>query len=117
MVCDRVAILVDGLVARQGTLDELTEETVEYRITFSGEPQPIGGKLRELGASVDGNAVMLPGHDVGKVNELIDLMRGAGLLIESVQPQRFSLEDILAQVLAGRSTAAPTVPLAKPVQR
>lgn len=103
MVCDRVAILVDGLVARQGTLDELTEETVEYRITFSGEPQPIGGKLRELGASVDGNAVMLPGHDVGKVNELIDLMRGAGLLIESVQPQRFSLEDILAQVMAGRS--------------
>lgn len=116
MVCDRVAILVGGLVARQGTLAELTAETVEYRITFAGDAQPIRGKLDTLGAALDGGAVVLPGHNIGKVNELIDLLRGAGIVIESVQPHRFSLEDILVQALADHSTASPPAPMARPVQ-
>ncbi len=116
MVCDRVAILVEGLVARQGTLAELTAETVEYRITFAGDAQPIRAKLDTLGAALDGSAVVLPGHDTRKVNDLIDLLRGAGLVIESVQPHRFSLEDILVQALADHTTASPPAPVARPVQ-
>jgi len=100
MVCDRVAILVDGLVARQGTLSQLTEHTVEYRITFSGDPQPIRSKLAALHATVDGDLVVLAGQDSAKVNAVIDLLRGQGLLIESVQPHRFSLEDILVEAMA-----------------
>ena len=101
MVCDRVAILVDGLVARQGTLSELTEHTVEYRITFSGDAQPIRSKLAALHAAVDGDLVVLSGYDSAKVNAVIDLLRGQGLLIESVQPHRFSLEDILVEAMGG----------------
>ncbi len=117
MVCDRVAILVEGLVARQGTLNELTDATVEYRVTFSGDAQPIEGKLDAAGATVDGGIVVLAGHDTGKVNELIDLMRGAGLVIESVQPHRFSLEDILVQVLAGQTAVPAATPIAGPAER
>lgn len=101
MVCDRVAILVDGLVARQGTLSELTEHTVEYRITFSGDVQPIRSKLTDLHASVDGDVIVLAGHDAVKVNAVIDLLRDRGLLIESVRPHRFSLEDILVETIGG----------------
>jgi len=115
MVCDRVAILVNGLVARQGTLDELTEQTIEYRITFTGDASPIGGKLGALGATVGAGAVTLSGHDVAKVNAVIDALRGQGLAIEAVEPHRFSLEDILVQVLAGRSGAPPIAPMARPV--
>ncbi len=103
MVCDRVAILVDGLVARQGTLSDLTEHTIECRITFSGDAQPIRSKLAALHASVDGDLIVLSGNDAAKTNAVIDLLRGQGLLIESVQPHRFSLEDILVEAMAGAS--------------
>jgi ABC-2 type transport system ATP-binding protein len=111
MVCDRVAILVDGLVARQGTLRELTEHTVEYKIAFTGDAGAIREKLQAVGASIDRGIVTLTGHDPRKVNEAIDLLRSAGLLIESVQPHRFSLEDILVEAMGGRG--AP--PRARPV--
>ena len=114
MVCDRVAILVEGLVARQGTLSELTEETVEYRITISDEAPAMQDKIQALGGSLDGTVVTLSEHDVDKVNAVIDLLRGAGLLIESVQPHRFSLEEILVQVLADQSAAPSVIPMALP---
>jgi len=106
MVCDRVAILVEGLVARQGTLRELTEHTVEYRIAFTGDAGPIRDKLKAVGAGIDGNIVTLGGHDAQKVNEVIDLLRGRGVLIESVQPHRFSLEDILVEAMG--ASASPS---------
>jgi ABC-2 type transport system ATP-binding protein len=111
MVCDRVAILVDGLVARQGTLAELTEHTVEYHVTFSGDASPVKDKLRAIGATVDGHMVRLAGHDAQKINSAIDILRGQGLLIESVQPHRFSLEDILVEAMG----ADANPPTARPV--
>jgi len=113
MVCDRVAILVNGHVARQGTLHELTEHTVEYRVSFQGDVSSIAAKLREMGVSFDGNVATLRGHDASKVNALIDLLRGAGVLIDSVQPHRFSLEDVLVEVM-GQSASGSVVPMAKP---
>ena len=38
MVCDRVAILVQGVVARQGTLEQLTEGKRRYEIELATEP-------------------------------------------------------------------------------
>jgi ABC-2 type transport system ATP-binding protein len=38
MVCDRVAILVQGKVSRQGTLDELTADQRRYEIEVAAEP-------------------------------------------------------------------------------
>ena len=100
MVCDRVAILVNGLVARQGTLSELTEHTVEYRVTVSGElAPPLRERIEVLGARVADDAITLPGQDATRLNELIDLLRGQGLVIEAVEPRRFSLEDILVETM------------------
>jgi len=114
MVCDRVAILVDGLVARQGTLQELTEHTVEYRVTFSGDASRVADKLRALEVSVNGTVATLRGHDATKVNALIDVLRGAGVLIESVQPHRFSLEDVLVEAMGRGATDTP--PSARPAK-
>ena len=99
MVCDRVAILVDGMVARQGTLDELTEHTIEYRVSFSGDLAPAREAVSKLGATADGHSITLQGHDAGKMNRLIDVLRKHDITIESVQPHRFSLEDILVEVM------------------
>lgn len=103
MVCDRVAILVDGLVARQGTLTELTEHTIEYRVTVAGDVSAIQAKLSAMGVTIEGDELTLTGHDVPKVNELVDLLRASGLQIKSLQPQRFSLEDILVEAVGGQA--------------
>ena len=110
MVCDRVAILVEGLVARQGTLTELTEHTVEYKITCATAPAPVAAKLATLGAKTDGRFVTLAGHDVEKVNRALDCLRGAGVAIEAIVPQRFGLEDILVEVMGDTNPTPPTAP-------
>ena len=99
MVCDRVAILVDGLVARQGTLRDLTLHTVEYKIDVSGSTTGPAEKLRAGGATIDGHTVTVPGHNLNQLNEIIDLLRAADVIIESVTPHRFSLEDILVEAM------------------
>ena len=109
MVCDRVAILVDGLVHRQGTLSELTDHTVEYQITFSGDATQVADKISEIGATIEQGVVTLSGHDLKKVNRVVDLLRSHGLTIRSVEPHRFSLEDILIEVV-GDASPPPTSP-------
>ena len=47
MICDRVAILVDGAVSRQGTLDELTLAQQRYEIELS----PVDGRQRSMVAA------------------------------------------------------------------
>ncbi len=118
MVCDRVAILVNGLVARQGTLRELTEHTVEYRITYTGDVQPIRDRLIKLGARIEENVVRLDGHDSVKVNKVIDLMRGHEVTIDSVEPHRFSLEDILVEVVGASEGSGDVLepPVARPAK-
>jgi len=113
MVCDRVAILVEGNVARQGTLAELTEHTLAYHIEFRGDAEPLRGKLAALGAVLNRQTVQLPGNDACKLNEAIDLLRAQKTLIESVQPRRFGLEDILVQAM-GEQAATGTAPTAQP---
>ena len=116
MLCDRVAILIDGQVARQGTLSELTERTIEYRISFSGTVEPIRAKLERLGAVLDQGVVTLAGADLNKVNEAIDLLRAERIVIESVQAQRFSLEDILVEAIGETPSASSRPAMAKPVR-
>ncbi len=103
MVCDRVSILIEGLVARQGTLRELTEHTVEYRITAAGDLAPVREAVERAGGKINGAEITLGGHDAAKVNEVIDLLRGKDIAIESVVPHRFSLEEVFMETL-GKAT-------------
>jgi ABC-2 type transport system ATP-binding protein len=113
MICDRVAILVDGLVARQGTLRELTQHTVDYRITLSGRAPGLADRLRGIGAILDGSTVTVSGHDLARLNQAIDAIRAAGVTIEAILPHRFSLEDILVEAMNTRPRveARPAVSL------
>ncbi len=105
MVCDRVSILVDGLVARQGTLKELTEQSKEYRIAVEGDLAPLDAQIKAMGGRLMTGAVMLRGHDSEKVNAIIDLLRQNGHMIESVEKRRFSLEEVFVKAMASASTA------------
>lgn len=116
-VCDRVAILIDGMVARQGTLRELTEHTTEYHVTFEEDPAAIRARIEATGGRLDGRMVIISGHDLQRVNQIIDLGRSSGLTVSAVSPQRFSLEDLLVEAM-GQSPHPPTIaPTARPVGR
>ena len=58
-----------------------------------------------MGATVEGDVVTVRGHDTSRVNAVIDAARGAALMIESVEPHRFSLEDLLVEAMGGPGTA------------
>ena len=48
MVCDRVAILVQGVVSKQGTLDELTRDRQRYEIEVVGEGEQVAVSYTHL---------------------------------------------------------------------
>lgn len=100
LVCDRVAILVAGEVQREGRLSDLAEGSMEVRIVVDGDVTAAAGSLQRIGATVRGSEIVIPGRQRAKVNEAIDALRSAGLLIESVTPHRFSLEDIFVHAVA-----------------
>ena len=116
MVCDRVAILIEGMVARQGTLSELTEHTLEYHIRCVDDFSSVRSKVEELGGKVEDGVIVLPGRDANKVNTMIDALRAAGITIESVEPRRFSLEDVLVEAIGGDNTAGAT-PTPGPIEQ
>lgn len=106
MVCDRVAILVDGLVARQGTLRDLTQHTVDTKLTISGSAPGLAERLRAASAILEGNTVTVPGNDLSQVNKVIDIIRAANVPLESVIPHRFSLEEIMVEAINTRNVGA-----------
>lgn len=114
MVCDRVSILVNGLVARQGTLRELTEQSIEYRVRAEGELPDLAEPVGKLGGQLMDGVIVLRGHDIAKVNACIDLLRARGILIRSVEPKRFSLEDVFVEALGGAQPIKP--PVARPAK-
>ncbi len=102
MICDRVAVLVDGQVTRQGTLDQLTAHTSTYQITTTQPADAVAATIRELGGELDHRAIRIKRNDTAALNRIIDALRASDILIESVQQKRWSLEDVFLDA-AGRS--------------
>lgn len=129
-VCDRVAILLAGKVIRQGTIDELTAGSERYEIEVSGAagaklrdglgsaigdrlvpgPQtpaasddtllPLGRLSSGEAVEVEGAVVRVVTGNAQRVQPVIDALRAAGLVIQSVRPVRQSLEDFFIQVVS-----------------
>ncbi|MCK4874041.1 MAG: ABC transporter ATP-binding protein [Phycisphaerales bacterium] len=102
MICDRVAILVDGSVERQGMLDDLTAESQRYEVTVQGDvPDGLceGQPWRVVSLGDDQSSVVLPGAAAADVQPVIDALRAAGLTIVSVSPKRESLEDLFMRTV------------------
>jgi ABC-2 type transport system ATP-binding protein len=123
MISERVAILVGGRVARQGTIDELTaaKQRYEVEVALDGRatsPPDLCGALPGIFSSaVPGVAIARgklttgewaelrgPVLSVGTtepavIQPLLDRLRQAGLTIRRVQPVRPSLEDLFMEAV------------------
>ncbi len=128
MMCDRVAILVGGRVARQGKIQELNAAKQRYEIEVSGaDPDALRRSLAPLivaatestppvtrgvladGISVEiiGDLVSLGTTDPAAIQAILDTVRAGGLAIKRVQAVRPSLEDLYMDAVTDPLTGRP----------
>lgn len=110
-VCSTVAILRDGEIVREGTIDELTAVERVYDLlctplspdlsdTLPLEPAPSDA------ADPDLRKYRVYADDRQSLNALLDQLRSTNVEIESITPLRRSLEDYFIDVLDGTATSS-----------
>jgi ABC-2 type transport system ATP-binding protein len=134
-VCDRVAILVCGRVARQGSVNELTLTRQFYLFdlenpawsaltgafpgAFDGAAPVPGqvarGKLPDqTWCEFDGTLLRIGKTEPADVQPILDALRRAGLIIRRMQLVRPSLEDLFFEAVTDPTTGQRALPGAKP---
>jgi ABC-2 type transport system ATP-binding protein len=135
MICDRVAILVGGQVARQGRIDELNVAKQRYEIDVmppaegsdglrkslqglftaqatNGSPASVVRGLLTNGMWIEIQAGMIRVGTIDpvEIQKLIDALRSNGITIRRVQAVKPSLEDLYMEAVVdpttGRAAAA-----------
>lgn len=94
MICDRVAIIVNGEIVNQGYLSDLISEKILFtEIILSGLDK---SDLVELGESLStpGGKTLLKIHDEKKMKSLFRLIQEKGGEIHSLTPRTETLEDL-----------------------
>jgi ABC-2 type transport system ATP-binding protein len=115
MVCDRVAILVQGEVAAQGTIEELTSESRRYEIEIDG-PSPewaeaAGLRVSEVSDEKKGTTnLVLPSAEADAVQPVLDRLRADGRVIKVLRPVRESLEDLFMRYVQDPETGKAKAP-------
>lgn len=112
MVCDRVAILVQGTVASQGTLDELTRDRQYYEVSLT-EPPPEGYEhCVAPGIRVwrEGTSIRLGTVEPAEVMPLLDWLRARRATIRAVRPFRPSLDDLFMEAVTDKATGKVLAP-------
>jgi ABC-2 type transport system ATP-binding protein len=121
-LCDRVAILLNGTVAAQGSLDELSVARQRYEIELHDEGMTID-HLAALaitwtspthGTFPDGtwteftNGTLRIGTtDPHQIQPTLDQLRTAGLVIRRLQMVRPTLEELFVEAVARQSPPLP----------
>ena len=107
LTCGRVAVLRQGRVAAEGTIESLTAKTSRYRLVATGVDEILLAAFRETGATVE----RVNGHfdlgtrDLDHLNALVDRLRASGGRLEELTPVRSSLEDVFVGLVRGDAPA------------
>jgi len=113
MVCDRVSILVQGRVAMQGTIDDLTAESRRYEISIRGAT-PAWVKASADVDVLDPNAadttLYLSTLEPGDVQPVIDRLRSEGTVITGIGVKRESLEELFMRAVTNPTTGETLKP-------
>jgi len=101
MICDHVAIIVGGLVVKQGALQDLVSEKVLFtEITVMGvSPESFRGLGESV--SVQGERVLLKVLEEKRVDDVLAVVREKKGKIISLSPRTETLEDIFVETVTG----------------
>ncbi len=99
MICDHVAIIVGGLVVRQGALQDLVSEKVLFtELTIAGlEPETFRGLGESV--SVQGDKVLLKVYEESRVRDVLDLVHERKGRLVALSPRTETLEDIFVETV------------------
>ena len=99
-VCDRVAILKDGRLVREGRVDDLTRTRSGYEIVVRALKPEVVPALHAAvpDVTVTENRLAAATDEAG-LNRLIDALRQRGVVITAVLPGRESLEEVFVKVI------------------
>ena len=103
LVCDRLVVLRQGAVAREGAPGDFTRATGEYRMRLARLTDGARAAIESLMGSVrwDGTSVWVRPRDRAHLNALIDELRASHVEIEAIEPARSTLEEFFIEVVAG----------------
>ena len=96
MECDRVAIMVKGLVTMQGTIDSLTKDSVRYEIVVKDAlPDWASANCDE----VRDNTMIVQCDNPDVIQPILDKLLSHNLTVISVKPVRENLEDLFMRAV------------------
>ncbi len=126
MVCDRVAILVQGLVRSQGAITDLTQDRRYYNIVLDAQPEqatsafaalapaPAPGERGALDSGewfeVEGPAMRIGTDDPNRIKPLLSSLMAAGATIRELRHVRPSLEDLFMEAVTDPTTGQTLAP-------
>jgi ABC-2 type transport system ATP-binding protein len=98
-VCDRVAILAEGKVLREGRLEELSRGGARWAVRFA--PGADAGALASAGFTTAGTEGQyhVEAADVAGLNAALDKARAAGALLVELKRDGQDLEAVLASAM------------------
>jgi ABC-2 type transport system ATP-binding protein len=106
-VCTQIAILRDGSLVRQGSVDELTAVDRVYDLVATALPESVlADETLPLDPAPDGSPsapeleqYRVRADDRATLNAVLDRLRSEGVEVESITPLRQSLEDYFIDVV------------------
>jgi len=102
MICDRVAILVEGEIINQGSLQDLISEKVLFtEVTLSGVDLNDLGGLGQL-YSAAGERILLRVFDEDKIEEVFQRVKEKKGRIHTLIPRTETLEDLFVGVVKSK---------------
>jgi ABC-2 type transport system ATP-binding protein len=127
MMCDRVAILVGGQVARQGRIEELNVAKQRYEIEIVGVPadpdllrKSLAGLFTATASSatigllsdgipieIIGNLARIGTMDPARIQAIVDTLRSSSIIVRRVQHVKPSLEDLYLDAVVDPVTGRP----------
>ena len=94
-ICSDVAVLHEGRIVRQGSIEELCAGSGRWRVRF--EPDGDSDGLASLGFERNGESMLCNAPDARTLNDLLDRARALGFLVVELRPLVRELEHVLAE--------------------
>lgn len=113
MVCDHVAIMLQGRVVQHGTIEGLTSHSRRYEISFvqlAIETLRIGETEHRVEMVGELRRILLPRATPEHAQPVIDELRRLGAVITGVHDVRESLEDTFLRAVRDPATGAAPPP-------
>ena len=109
-LCGRIAMLKTGrIVALDTTLALLkgsSSNVLRFKID-SAMPRVLADKAR-----VTGQIVQIPAHNAGEIEQVLAILREAGLQADDVEIRKADLEDVFLDVMNGKREPTPAAEVA-----